>query len=176
VNWYHEPPCWQADGDILVVTTAPKTDVWRAPDGTVIADNAHFRAQPISGDFEAQVKLIGDFHDLYDQAGLMLRLDEANWIKCGIELYDGAPQVSAVVTRSFSDWGLAPLPAKTGALWLRLKRRGADIQVHYSLDGTNHLLLRHAYFPPAAEVLIGLMAASPTGAGFEVRFDRFSLT
>ncbi len=176
MNWYHEPPHWRVDGDMLIVTTAPKTDVWRAPDGTVVADNGHFRAQAINGDFQAQVKLTGDFHDLYDQAGLMLWLDEANWLKCGIELYEGAPQVSAVVTRSFSDWGLAPLPDKTDALWLRLKRRGADVQVHYSFDGTNYLQLRHAYFPPAKEVLIGLMAASPTGAGFEARFEGFNLT
>ncbi len=176
MNWHHEPPHWRVDGDTLIVTTGPKTDFWRAPDGTVVADSGHFRAQPINGDFEAQVKLTGDYRDLYDQAGLLLWLDEANWLKCGIELYDGAQQVSAVVTRGFSDWALTRLPTNPDALWLRLKRHGADIQVQYSLDGTVYYLLRHAYFPPTPQVSIGMMAASPTGTGFEARFEDFRLT
>ena len=112
MNWHDEPPRWRVDGDMLILTTAPKTDFWRAPDGTAIADNGHFRAQLVNGDIQAQVKLIGGYRDLYDQAGLMLRLDEANWLKCGIELYEGAQQASAVVTRNFSDWALASLPSK----------------------------------------------------------------
>lgn len=35
-------------------------------------------------------------------------------------------------------------------------------------------LLRHAYFPPAEQVLVGVMAASPQGSGFQVRFEGFS--
>ena len=33
----------------------------------------------------------------------MVRLDEANWLKCGIEFVEGVQQVSAVVTRDYSD-------------------------------------------------------------------------
>ena len=62
------------------------------------------------------------------------------------------------------------------ASWLRLTRQSADIQIHYSLDGATYHLLRHAYFPPAAQVEIGMMAASPTGTGFDVRFEGWSVT
>jgi regulation of enolase protein 1 (concanavalin A-like superfamily) len=132
--------------------------------------------QLVTGNFQAQVKVVGAYRDLYDQAGLMLRLDEANWLKCGIEFYEGAQYVSAVVTRDYSDWALASLPPNPAALWLRLARQGTDIQVHYSLDGATYALLRHAYFPPAEQLQIGVMAASPTGAGFEVSFEGFSIT
>ncbi|HLV98151.1 MAG TPA: DUF1349 domain-containing protein [Ktedonobacterales bacterium] len=176
MDWYHEPPQWRVEGDTLTLATAPKTDFWRSPDGSTVTDNGHFWAQPVTGDFQAQVKVIGAYRDLYDQAGLMLRLDEANWLKCGIEFYEGAQHVSAVVTRGFSDWALAPLPPKPAALWLRLKRQGTDIQIHYSLDGTAYQLLRHAYFPPAERLLVGVMAASPTGTGFEVIFEGFSIS
>lgn len=176
MDWYHEPPRWHADGDTLMLTTAPETDFWRAPDGTVARDRGHFLPQSVTGDFQAQVKVIGAYRDLYDQAGLMLRLDEANWLKCGIEFYEGAQYVSAVVTRDYSDWALAPLPPNPAALWLRLKRQGTDIQIHYSLDGAAYALLRHAYFPPAERLQVGVMAASPTGAGFEVSFEGLSIT
>src|SRR6185437_2819209 len=141
MDWYHEPPQWRADGVTLTLTTAPKSDYWRSPDGATGADNGHFWARHVTGNFQAQVKVIGAYRDLYDQAGLMLRLDDANWLKCGIEFYEGEQHVSAVVTRDFSDWALAPLQPQPSALWLRLKRQGADIQIHYSLDGTTHALL-----------------------------------
>src|SRR5215831_3627334 len=176
MDWSHEPPRWHADGDILTFTTAAKTDFWRSPDGATVTNNGHFSGQAVSGNFQAQVKVIGSYHDLYDQAGLMLRLDDANWLKCGIEFYEGQQHVSAVVTRDYSDWALVPLPPNPAALWLRLKREGTDIQIHYSLDGATYHLLRHAYFPLAEQLQVGVMAASPQGNGFEVRFEGFSLT
>lgn len=174
MNWYHEPPYWHVDGDRLTLTTAPQTDFWRSQDGATVRDDGHFQAQPIRGDFLAQVKVIGAYRDLYDQAGLMLRLDERTWLKCGIEFYEAAQHVSAVVTRDYSDWSLASLPPNSSALWLRLKRQGADIQIHFSLDGSTYHLLRHAYFPPTEQVLVGVMAASPQGSGFQVHFEGFS--
>ena len=35
---------------------------------------------------------------LYDQAGLMLRIDERNWLKAGIEFVDGRQMLSVVAT------------------------------------------------------------------------------
>jgi hypothetical protein len=175
LDWYHEPPSWRIDGDTLTLTTAPQTDFWRAHTGEVHA-NGHFYAQPITGDFRAQVKVTGSYHSLYDQAGLMLQLDEANWLKCGIEFYQGRQHVSAVVTRHYSDWSLTPLPADPAALWLSLKREGAFIEILYALDGTTYHLLRHGYFPATERGLAGVMAASPKGPGFEARFKGLSIT
>jgi regulation of enolase protein 1 (concanavalin A-like superfamily) len=59
---------------------------------------------------------------LYDQAGLMVRVDEANWVKGGMDV-GGVRQVSAVVTREYSDWSVAPLPGNPAAIWLRLWSR-----------------------------------------------------
>jgi regulation of enolase protein 1 (concanavalin A-like superfamily) len=176
MDWYHEPPHWHADGNTLTLTTAANTDFWRSPDGATVSDSGHFLPHPITGNFQAEVKVIGAYRDLYDQAGLMLRLDDATWLKCGIEFFEGAQHVSAVVTRDYSDWALAPLPPNPTALWLRLQRQGSDVHIHYSLDGATYLLLRHAYFPATARGQVGAMAASPTGTGFEVSFEGFSIT
>ena len=36
-----------------------------------------------------QVRVRANYDALYDQAGIMARLDERNWIKAGIEKSDG---------------------------------------------------------------------------------------
>jgi hypothetical protein len=103
MEWYNEPPFWQLQGDTLTITSEPKTDFWRKTHYGFIRDNGHFYHQQIQGDFTVEVKVTGQYAALYDQAGLMVRLDEANWLKCGIEFVDNVQQVSAVVTRDYSD-------------------------------------------------------------------------
>ena len=61
----------------------PKTDFWRETHYGFIRDDGHFRDVAAEGDFTADVAFRGDYRELYDQAGLMLRLDERNWIKAG---------------------------------------------------------------------------------------------
>ena len=45
-----------------------------------------------------------------DQCGAMIWLDEDVWLKAGIEVIDGAPHLSVVVTSQFSDRSLMPWP------------------------------------------------------------------
>ena len=68
--------------------------------------------------------MVGHYKELYDQAGLMVRLDEKNWLKTGIEYVKGVQNVSAVVTREVSDWSVVPLQASPTAVWLTLLRKG----------------------------------------------------
>jgi len=117
------------------------------------------------------VKFSGEYTDLYDQAGLMVRVDKAHWIKCGIEFVEGVQHVSAVVTRDYSDWSVVPLLQKPSALWLRVTRKGSTIEVHYSLDGDHYSLLRVAHLAAAETVHVGLMCASPEGSGFSTTFE-----
>ena len=173
MNWYNEPPAWSLSGQTIHITTGPKTDFWRKTHYGFIRDNGHFYYQEVAGDFVAEVKFSGQYQSLYDQAGLMLRLDEANWLKCGIEYVDGVQQASVVVTRDFSDWSVAPLPGNPASLWLRLTRQGQSVEIHYSLDGEHDSLLRVAYLPMAERVQVGPMAASPEGDGFSVAFEGF---
>ena len=55
----------------------------------------------------------------------MVRLDEENWLKCGIELVEGVQQVSAVVTRDYSDWSIVPMPSNPTSIWLRIVHKGS---------------------------------------------------
>jgi len=171
----NEPKKWSRHDDSVVLQANPKTDFWRLTHDGMVRDSGHFYYQRQSGNFLAQVKISGNYATLYDQAGLMLRSDEAHWTKCGIEYVDGLQQASAVVTREYSDWSVVPLVDNPAALWLRLQRRDVTIEVHYALDGTHYNLLRQAYFPPVETVDVGLMCAAPIGEGFSVTFEGFTL-
>jgi len=166
---------WTVDGSTITMRSGPKTDFWRTTHYGFIRDNGHFYYRHVADDFLVEVKVSGAYTALYDQAGLMVRVDEANWIKCGIEFVDGVQQVSAVVTREYSDWSVAPLPGKPVAIWLRLTRHGSAIEIHYSLDGVQYQMLRLAYFIPSKTMSVGLMCASPDGAGFTVTFEGLTI-
>lgn len=176
MHWYNQPARWQAQPDGLQMTTDPKTDYWRKTHYGFIRDNGHFYFQEVSGNFVAQVKFTGQYRDLYDQAGLMVRLGENNWMKCGVEFVHGVQQASAVVTREFSDWSVTPLPNNPASIWLRVVGDGTALEVHYSLDGDSYTMLRMAYLPVVDQVQVGLMACSPDGNGFDVTFEAFSVT
>ena len=175
MQWLNEPPSWQLTDGNLTMTTAPKTDYWRKTQHGFIADNGHFLADEIRGDFEATIVIKGAYQTLYDQAGLMVRVDESIWMKCGIEYVDGVQYASAVVTRDFSDWSVAPLAPAPEQLTLRVKRMGSTLEVAYASDGETFILLRSCYLPMDEIVRVGPMACSPGEQGFMVELRNYSI-
>jgi uncharacterized protein len=175
MRWNHEPKQWSAKGDVVTATVDPGTDFWRVTHYGFIRDNGPFYFEEREGDFEAQVHVTGQYRELYHQAGLMVRLDEKNWIKTGIEYVGGVQNVSAVVTREFSDWSVVPRMDSPESVWLRLRRKGNFVQIEYSFDGSKYDMLRLAYFPPNVKVQIGMVAAAPGKETFTVKFDHFSV-
>lgn len=176
MQWYNEPPHWSQQGSSIHVKIAAETDFWCTTHYGFIRDDGHFFYEERSGNFTADVKFMGHYQSLYDQAGLMVRIDEQNWLKCGVEYVDHVQQASVVVTRSYSDWSVVPLLQNPAAFWLRLERRAEAVKVSYSLDGDRHTMLRLAYLPPNHPIQIGLFCASPQGEGFEVTFEDLAIT
>jgi hypothetical protein len=113
---------------------------------------------------------------LYDQAGLMMRLGPANWIKAGIEYTDGAACFSVVVTNDQSDWSLITIPPAPSGQRLRLTRHSEAIRVQY-LDAEHNRwkMVRLAYLPRSASIDVGMMCCSPERSGFEVAFRDFTV-
>jgi regulation of enolase protein 1 (concanavalin A-like superfamily) len=175
MEWFNEPPAWKNHGNTIDITTAPKTDFWRKTHYGFIRDNGHFYYRRVSGNFMAELKVSGKYRDLYDQAGLMVRLDELHWMKCGIEFVGGVQQASAVVTRDYSDWSVVPLPQNPPAIWLRVERQGDALEVQYSVDGRSYSLLRLAYLTLEDTLQGGLMCCSPEGNGFDATFEGFKI-
>jgi uncharacterized protein len=175
MNWLNEPHNWKQDNDKLVVFADPKTDFWRKTHYGFVRDNGHFYYEKISGDFEVETEFRGKYETLYDQAGIMVRLDETTWVKSGVEFVNGVHHVSAVVTRDFSDWSVVPLLSYPGFLRLRLKREGGTVIIEYSVDDGQWIMFRTAHLSPAPELEVGRMVAAPDGPGFEAAFTGFRL-
>lgn len=175
-RWFNEPTTWSTDGDGLSVTTDPDTDFWRTTHYGFIRDTGHVLGTDVNGDLTLTATFAGDYRDQYDQAGIALRVDERNWIKSGIELVDGRQQISAVVTRDFSDWSVAAV-ADPRRVTIKAERTGDTVTISYGLDGgAPTTLLRLAYLPPDRPVFAGVLAASPTGRGFSTTFTDVALS
>jgi hypothetical protein len=170
MHWLNEPASWSHEFDVLRVTADAGTDFWRTTGYGYDADNGHPYADVTNGEFDLSMRLRGSYSTQYDQAGAMVRIDERNWIKTGIEYFDGRMRLSTVVTYEYSSWIVAELPASTGELALLLTRRGDALEVRYSIDDSAKELGVLVHLPSEAQVLAGAMCAAPKGNGFEVTF------
>jgi regulation of enolase protein 1 (concanavalin A-like superfamily) len=176
MSWLNEPPQWSVDGPTLSVTTGDRTDFWRETFYGFVRDDGHFLHREVAGDFTAEVTVVGTFDSLYDQSGLMVRVDERTWVKTGIEFTDGIPHVSAVVTRDHSDWSVVALPDYAGRLTLRLTRHGDAVRIQFrGKHDQGWRMLRLAHLPMPQACLVGVMCCSPERAGFTARFADFTV-
>ena len=120
---------------MLTVTTGARTDFWRETHYGFVRDDGHLRFARVSGDFTAEATVSGDYRELYDQAGLMLRLGDEHWIKAGVEFVGGRRTLSVVVTRERSDWSTVPAFEAPDPVRLRLSRHGTAVRVEWSPAG-----------------------------------------
>lgn len=122
LKWYCAPDSWpnsntregkggwweNSQGELLVGAPAKK-DFWRKTyyepllirdDGPLLYSVVPIQAFPcmIETSFTLTPKC------QFDSAGIVIRIDNEHWIKTGIEVVDGVPRLSCVVTNGFSDW------------------------------------------------------------------------
>ena len=175
MTWLNEPRNWKQENEHLSVFADAHTDFWRKTHYGFVRDNGHFYYETIAGNFEVETEFRGRYESLYDQAGLMIRLDETTWLKTGVEFVNGVHYLSAVVTRDYSDWSVVPLYSYPGSLRMRLKREGGAVTMEYRSPDIGWVMFRTAYLSTADELEVGRMAAAPEGEGFEVIFSEFRL-
>lgn len=174
-SWLNAPEKFTRDEAQLRVTTDANTDFWRTTSYGFIRDSGHFFGTHIDGAFTAQLHVAAQYSALYDQAGMMVRIDAQHWIKCGVEFSDGQLLLSTVLTLDKSDWAVSLAPAMPNGFWLRVTVEKGVIRVQYSTDGLRWPLLRLAPFPEAGHYLVGPMCCTPERGGLEVVFSQFSL-
>ncbi|MDB5787081.1 DUF1349 domain-containing protein [Caballeronia mineralivorans] len=175
-EWLNEPGEWDLkDGRLQVVTNA-KTDFWRETYYGFTHDSGHSFGIQTKGDFSAQVYVRGEFETLYDQAGLLIRVDERNWVKAGVELTDDALMTSSVITLERSDWALGSPIATTDGFWLRATVEQGVLRLQSSIDGITWPMLRLAPFPKAESYFVGVACCSPKRGGLTIDFSEFIVT
>ena len=170
MQWLNEPASWQRTGDVLRVSVDPGTDFWRTTGYGYVHDNGHIYGELLPGDLDVSVRVRGAFANQYDQAGIMLRVDEQTWLKTGLEFFEGRPRLSTVLTMGFSSWMVADLPPGTDAVTLRVSRRGDAVEVRYAAGDGVAELAALVFMPPGREMLAGIVCAAPEGGGFSVAF------
>ncbi|MDU1891445.1 MAG: DUF1349 domain-containing protein [Dysgonomonas sp.] len=175
MQWFNEPEKWEIKDNSLSMFVTPQSDYWRISHYGFTVDDAPFYYATYGGEFEVKVKVTGDYKVRFDQAGLMLRVDHENYIKAGVEFVDGKYNLSTVVTHKTSDWSVIQLDKVPPFVWIKAIRRLDAIEVFYSYDDKEYTMMRNAHLQDNIPVMVGLMAASPDGKGFNVKFDNFKV-
>ena len=175
MQWFNEPSQWEITDKKLTLFATPQSDYWRIAHYGFTVDDAPFLYTTYGGEFEAKVKIAGDYRERYDQAGMMIRIDHENYIKTGIEYVDGKYNLSAVVTHHTSDWSVITLDRAVPFIWIKAIRRLDAVEIYYSFDDQTYTLMRIAWLQDNTPVQVGLMAASPDGQGFQASFEHFQV-
>jgi len=96
-----------------MIVPTPRLDYWSRTfyEPLLVKHDAQTLLTPVDADAEATLTVAFTLtpRAQFDQAGIMVVVDEATWVKAGIEFTDGAPRLSCVVTNDgFSDWSTQP--------------------------------------------------------------------
>ena len=176
MTWLNPPATEFYASGALTARCKGKTDFWRKTFYGYVNDNGHFLHLPAQGEFMFQARIDGNYSQLYDQAGIMVRIDERNWLKCGSEYFEGKRWASVVVTRDYSDWSTMEDLIQNGPVYWRVLRKKDSLEAQCSKDGDQYTTVRQAYFPARVPVEVGVMCAAPEGPGFDSTFDQLEIS
>lgn len=176
--WHCAPTQWSVEPGHRGLRVRPDgaTDFWQRTYYGFEADNGHFLHLQASGDFVLTTRVTSRPLNQYDQAGLMVRISPACWLKTSVEFEpEGANRLGAVVTNAqYSDWSTQPITKEIHVIWLRVRAESSDYIVESSIDGRHWEQLRMARLlgrSSVSAVQCGLYACSPKAAGYEAEFS-----
>jgi uncharacterized protein len=153
----------------------PKTDLFTAPDGSVVLDNATIQLLDVEGDFQLLARVSAPLTSTFDAGALVVYASPDAWGKLALERSpQGDATIVSVVTRGVSDDANA-FAAPENSAWLRVSRNGETFAFHASDDGLWWSLIRWFTIPGAREGRPGFLAQSPTGDGLIAQFDDVEL-
>lgn len=175
MQWFNEPESYAINSGVLEMDVPAQTDYWRVAHYGFTVDDGPFLYATYGGEFEANIKVSGEYKTRFDQAGMMIRMDHENYVKFGIEYVDGKFNISSVVTHKTSDWSVIRLDKPIPYLWLKAVRRLDAIEIYYSLDGKEYIMFRTLWMQDNCPLQVGPVAACPDGQGFKARFSNFSV-
>ena len=175
LKWLAPPPrCGFKDGR-LDIEPRGVTDFFR-PYGGEPHDNACLLYSMVQGDFTAVAAASATLAGFGDAAALTVRSAPDRWAKICIERSPaGEVAIVSVVTDGFSDDANNELLRDARGM-LRITRRGNVFGMHFSLDRQRWRFVRTFGMDMPAEIMVGVHAQAPFGAGCSAVFTAFTLT
>jgi len=175
------------------IPTPPKTDIWR----TVNQGNMEFNAPgigariPVSTFKSLSATVSGPWKTQFDQGGILIAfpktpgadLHDSQWIKAGIEFFNGEPKLGVVGTDRFSDWSLCPMFEEGGKASFVAEKEASTIWIYAVVKGKRQPLREIKWADlegraEGAEMWVGVYGAKPTPekegdekAGIDVTFE-----
>jgi len=174
-TWLNEPGDWHLETGILTVTTDRETDFWRETHYGFTRDSGHFFGCVAEGDFTAELRVRARYEELYDQAGIMVRIDEAHSVKAGVEMSDGMALLSSVLTLGKSDWAVGRYADDPADFRMRATVAEGVLKLQVSADGLTWHLSRLSPFPKADSYHVGPMCCTPKRSGLKISFSEFRI-
>jgi len=174
-QWINEPETWLAEPERLRVITDRHSDFWRQTHDGAERHSGHFFGARVTSGFTAQLRVAARCKNQGDHAGLMVRIDEQQWLRVGIGYFDDTPQLLSVLTLGRSDLAVGAPLGEREEVWLRVTLTQGTLRVQASFDGQRWPLLRLASLPAAVEYRVGPVCGTPERGGMEVAFSEFSL-
>ncbi len=176
--WYNEPTKYFFDGK-LVFFTEPFTDFWQRTHYGFQKDNGHCFLTKINKDFKFLAQLEFQFKELYDQCGIIIRINENYWTKVSIEFENQKiSKLGSVVTNlGYSDWAMTNIPSDVHSMWYKVKKKGRDLAIENSFDGKNWSQMRISHIHTNFRTIeSGIYACSPKQSSFKCIIKNIIIT
>lgn len=176
--WFNPPAHYQLGHGLQIYTDA-KTDFWQRTHYGFRRDDGHCLFTRLAGDFCLATVVESFPLEKYDQCGLMVRIDQENWIKVSTEFENEKwSRLGSVVTNlGYSDWATQDIASGFKEMGYRISRNGGDFLLENSRDGVNWTQMRITHLHQAPEYLeVGVYACSPIGKDFWCRFKQLEIT
>ncbi|MEJ8735550.1 MULTISPECIES: DUF1349 domain-containing protein [Mediterraneibacter] len=177
-TWTNKPAAWKEEGKSLLVQAMPESDYWEKTLYGFIHRNGHALLTELKRSEAMEVTfLLKDFSELYDQAGMMIWYDDIHWIKAGIEVIDGEPNISIVITDVYSDCSNFPVANWEGEkVTFRVSPFHDAVLIRVRTSKSRWMTVRLSRFPFEKGIKAGPMVCAPIRKDLKVEFTRWIKT
>jgi len=176
--WINPPQKFRLQNGVLEIQTDPETDFWQKTHYGFSKANAPAFLTKIEGDSTFSVKTRFQTQNRYDQCGVLLYIDDENWVKVSVEHEnENFARLGSVVTNlGYSDWATTDIPFPVNEMGYRLSLKGQDVFIEYAEKGAGFKQMRICHLhKPVEGAGIGVYACSPLKSSFEAVFSELSL-
>lgn len=177
-TWINQPDQLEITKDQIEFVTRPDTDFWQRTHYGFRRDNGHAFLAPLWPDFSFTVDTEFFYETLFDQAGILIHIDQDNWAKCSIEYEDEVVGAlgSVVTNLGWSDWAVSSIPTDVSRMTYRVSRRADDFFFECAPDGDDFRPMRVFHLHgDLSKARVGIYACSPSDSSFKARFSRFEI-